>query len=260
MPRTFTSDTVADGPSAAENIQKAEPKAIRLQAVRLFGLGMSDTSKAGKPQVLTRSALCLDSTESTCTSERPPSKPASNGCMKVRRQAESIIRVYGSSSSSSNHSDESQTRVTFTTVAFHTHAIVLGDNPSVSVGPPLAMGGETLYSETVNLDEYEKSRPPRREKCDMLLPRDTRLSWLREEGYARSEIKAAEDEIKVIKKHRRANAQKGLWEKVRVSVRSKKSTALEGKLQSGDDEPAIRRRSSRDVITRARQTKMASTA
>jgi hypothetical protein len=57
----------------------------------------------------------------------------------------------------------------------------------------------------------------------------------------------------VIKRYRRANAHKGIWEKVRVSVR----TALEGKVQSGDDGTARRRRSSRDVIARAPQAKRA---
>jgi hypothetical protein len=263
MPSPLASDTMLVVPTAADNIQKADnvkqkPKKIRRQVVRLFGLGRSDTSKGSRirsSQDLTRSAVCLENTISSCNSERPPLEPASNGCMKVRMQAESIFLVYGSSSSSSSstQSNDSETRATFTTVTFHTHAIVLGDNPSVSVGPPLAMGWEAAYSETVNLDEYEKSRPPRREKCDMLLPKCIRMSWLQEEGYARSELKDAEDAIKVIKRYRRANAHKGIWEKVRVSVR----TALEGKVQSGDDGTARRRRSSRDVIARAPQAKRA---
>jgi hypothetical protein len=110
--------------------------------------------------------------------------------------------------------------------------VVLGDNPSVSVGPPLAMGWKAVQSESLDLEDYETSRPPRRQKRDLIIPKTMRVSWLRDAGYARTELTEVEDEIKLIKKYRQKNAHKGLWEKVREGVRSNDRSA------HGDDAPA----------------------
>jgi hypothetical protein len=106
-------------------------------------------------------------------------------------------------------------RVTFKTVEFHIHALILGDNPAVSVGPPLSIGWEAVASVILDLDAYETARPPRQDSSDLVVPRAMRVDWLREEGCARSEMARVENEIKVIKKHRLRNAP-GLWERVQM--------------------------------------------
>jgi hypothetical protein len=110
---------------------------------------------------------------------------------------------------------EKRPRVTFKTVEFHIHALILGDNPAVSVGPPLSIGWEAVASVILDLDAYETSRPPRQDSSDLVVPRAMRVDWLREEGCARSEMARVENEIKVIKKHRLRNAP-GLWERVQM--------------------------------------------
>jgi hypothetical protein len=108
-------------------------------------------------------------------------------------------------------------RVTFTTVEFHACALILGDNPAVSVGPPLgAWGvalsemGEAVPAVILTLDAYETKRPRRRKWRQLIVPKTTREDWLREQGVACGEMAKVEDEIKVIKMHRRRNARKGL--------------------------------------------------
>jgi hypothetical protein len=244
------------------NLQKADavklkPKKSRWQAVG-FRIAVGETGKNKNIQSLSnsskltvdstpRSSLCLDNTTTACIGPRPSLEPASRGCMKLRTQAESICRTFTSSSPCINESSSSsslQPRVTFSAVEFHTHGLILGDNPSVSVGPPLAISWKAVESKILDLEEYETSRPPRRERRDLVVPRSIRVNWLRAQGYARGELTEVENEIKQIKKHRLTNARKGLWEKVREVVRSNDTT-----IAQDDDASIIRtRRSSYDLL------------
>jgi hypothetical protein len=258
--RPLTSETTS---VAITNIQKADdvklkPKKSRWQAVA-FRITVGDTGKKKNLRSLsdstsskltedsTRSSFFLDNTTTACTSTHPSLEPISHGCMKLRTQAESICRMFTSSSPCINASSSSlRPSVTYSAVEFHTHNLILGDNPSVSVGPPLAMSWKAVETKILDLEEYETSRPPRRDRRDLVVPRSMRVTWLRAEGYARSELAEVENEIKVIKKHRRTNARKGLWEKVREVVSSNDTSAQ-------DDDASIirrRRRSSYDFLVR----------
>lgn len=201
-------------------------------------------------------------TESLTSLTPPPSESAAaDGCLKVLTQAESLLLEHGAR----QHAESQTARVTFTTVEFRTHCIILGDNPSVSSGPPVTIGWKSVESQSLNLSEYEEFREPRREKCDLILPRMTRTQWLRAAGYARSEMKAVDDQVQVIKKHRRRNSRPGLWEKLPFSVRrpSRKSTsttkvatvatetATSVPVLTRAETPMIPRRSSYDVLALA---------
>jgi hypothetical protein len=236
---------------------KLDPKKSGWQGVRFRLSSSQPTSESSD------STLFLDNTISTCNSIRPPLEPACDGCMKARTQAESICRLYTNSSRSETASESSslQPTVTFSIVEFHTHAVILGDNPSVSIGPPLAMGWKAVQSDSLDLEGYETSRPPRRQKRDLIIPRNMRVSWLREEGYARSEIAQVEDEIKMIKKYRKKNAHKGIWEKVRESVRSNDKSAEVVVTKVDDASVKRRRRSTKDLMLRpSRSGNVVSTA
>jgi hypothetical protein len=143
-------------------------------------------------------------------------------------------------------SQKRPSRVTFTTIEIYVHALILGDNPTVSVGPPLSIGWEAVASVILDLDAYETSRPPRRERRDLVVPREIREDWLREEEITRSEMAEVEAEIKVIKKHRLRNARKGFWEIVGDVFRSFDRSAQ-------DDHASVRRRrrSSYSLLIRA---------
>lgn len=68
------------------------------------------------------------------------------------------------------------TMVSFSTVEFHEHAMILGCSPSTSQGPPIEIGWESLGSICVSLDEYEEIRAPRRGKHAMAMPASVRES------------------------------------------------------------------------------------
>lgn len=70
--------------------------------------------------------------------------------------------------SSSNLSMKS--RVSFSTVEFKSHEMILGDNPATGSGPPLEIDWEATGSESLELEEYESVRPPRRTKEELLMP------------------------------------------------------------------------------------------
>jgi hypothetical protein len=241
---------------------KPKPKSSKWQAAAGFRTATGDTSKNKNIQRLSdisnlteesvQSSLYLDNTTTVCRSSVPSLEPAFHGCMKLRTQAESICQTFTTSSPCNNESSLSSSSlrpsVTFSALEFHTHKLILGDNPSVSVGPPIGMSWKAAESEILDLEEYETSRPPRRERRDLVVPRSMRVTWLRNEGYARSEMAAVENEIKGIKKHRKANARKGLWEKVREKISSNEKSANDTSAQDNDTSIKRRRRSSYDLL------------
>ena len=105
-------------------------------------------------------------------------------------------------------SDNSK-KVTFGEVQIHSHQFILGDNPSVSSGPPVTMNWKSFESGTFDLDEYEKQKPAPRSKEAMILPRSFREELLREEGFSRGEMKIATEEATRIQQQRLKSSKDG---------------------------------------------------
>lgn len=159
-------------------------------------------------------------TEDSSSSD-PGDERLDGGCLRIPSQTESVVTLYaapvgsGSSSSVIVHSEtaiQSSERKTvrFGTVTIFVHANILGDNPSVSAGPPLAIDWKALHSTTLSLDAYEEQNPgPRRTSGELLLPRMMRDDILRHEGYARSEMKEVIQEVLKIKSQRENSARDG---------------------------------------------------
>lgn len=119
------------------------------------------------------------------------------GCLKVRTHDDSISRNY--------YSDGQERRsVAFSTIEVRTYPIILGDNPSVSSGPPFTIDWDHQDSEEIDLSDYEILKPEKRTREQILLPARVRESWLRAQGYARSEIVEVGKEVNRIKKCRNA--------------------------------------------------------
>jgi len=69
----------------------------------------------------------------------------------LNRQLESNT----SSNENAAHAAATARSVSFSDVKLHHYQRVLGDNPSVSRGPPIALGNKLLYSTSHSIDEYE---------------------------------------------------------------------------------------------------------
>jgi hypothetical protein len=134
-----------------------------------------------------------DDALSTCSNEGP----SVLGCLKVHTHDDSLQKSY--------QSDELESkRVGFSTVEVRSHAMILGDNPSVSSGPPVTIDWKHQGVTECDLTQYEESKPMRRSKSEIALPAHLREAWLREQGYGSSELARASKEVKKVKKGRSA--------------------------------------------------------
>jgi hypothetical protein len=119
------------------------------------------------------------------------------GCLKLVTQAQSLEQAYGFHSNT-----QSDRKLSFGSVQVHSHAVQLGDNPSISSGPPLTISWKSYATDETSLDEYELYKPLPREKQEMVLPRHVREAWLRQAGYSRGEVNERVNQIKKIKSSR----------------------------------------------------------
>jgi hypothetical protein len=142
------------------------------------------------------------STACTVSSATSPALPVSSAtlpalpvrpwrsCMKISTHALSLERAYGKDL----HPMFSMDTVTvdWSTVQIHSHEVMLGDNPSVSSGPPLGIEWKASYSRKLTVDEYEERSPPHRSPEDLRLPKAVRGRMLRKQGYTPQQLKVAQ--------------------------------------------------------------------
>jgi hypothetical protein len=139
---------------------------------------------------------------SECSAE-----PVVLGCLKVCTHDESLRRSYHS------HSDAQESRsVNFSTIEVRSYPMIMGDAPSVSLGPPLTIDWEHQDVEEYDVSDYEKAKPKKRSKAEMLVPAEVREAWLRDQGYAWSEMEEVRKEINCIKKRRSATISQQRWQ------------------------------------------------
>ena len=98
--------------------------------------------------------------------------------MSISEQSDCSERSDGSNKSS----------VSFSTISFHEHAMILGDNPSTSSGPSLEIDWSKQSSSVLDLEEYEATRYPRRSKKQLHVPGVLRTNWLLASGHTLREI------------------------------------------------------------------------
>ena len=72
----------------------------------------------------------------------------------------------------------------------------ISDNPACSDGPPLEIGVSISRSGPIDIDEYERTRRPRRHLLELKLCRFQREELLMENGYSRAEIDEVPERIK----------------------------------------------------------------
>jgi hypothetical protein len=96
--------------------------------------------------------------------------------------------------------------VSFHRIEIREHERALGDNPAVRTGPALSIGWGSVNAISIDVDEYEEFRPPRRTRSELQMPPNVRRQLLVEQvGVNRSEINAASREAERIKQSRLRN-------------------------------------------------------
>jgi len=96
-------------------------------------------------------------------------------------------------------------RVAFNTIEVREHDLTLGDNPSCSNGPPVSIKWEHNNSYQMSIDDYESDRGSRREKHELVIPREVRLNLVKRDGVSRREIRDVIVENKKIREQSRKN-------------------------------------------------------
>ena len=125
-----------------------------------------------------------------------------------------------SSSSSASSSTPPRRCVSFSTLDLHAHELVLGDNPSTAVGPPLAIGWKRLSTDTLAIDAFEAYRGERRDRAALVMPCFDRERELIGWGFSRSEMRDTQDALEKIKTSRAKNAALTLRERMAVRWRA----------------------------------------
>lgn len=94
--------------------------------------------------------------------------------------------------------------VSFSNISMRNYPLVLGDNPSVSYGPPTTLAWDFEETHEIELEAYEKHRPPRRKPREMLLNYYQRKEILTNSGHSEQEIKDAKRQAEKAKRQRNA--------------------------------------------------------
>ena len=157
------------------------------------------------------------------------------GCLKHKTQFASLRHVY-----KANNSNSEKKLVRFDSIRISSHAIILGDNPAVSKGPPVTIEWKSFESMRVSVDDYEVGKGTctddtalctgtTRRGFAMILPLDVREDMLRAAGYARSEWVAVVRETSRIRQSRAASAHQAALARDRLRWRNYISMSIPGR-------------------------------
>lgn len=102
--------------------------------------------------------------------------------------------------------------VGFSHLDIRSYPVILGDNPSVSAGAPLAIDWQHFHTCMMDIDEYECGRPTRRNKSEMRIPKFERFEILERAGEVDDKVEEAIKKVEVIKKKRDEAARTPMWQ------------------------------------------------
>lgn len=146
---------------------------------------------------------------------------------------------------SANPKNTSGFAVKFESVEIREFPITLGDNPSVSQGAPFTIDWEPqeIY-DPVGLEEYESSRPPRRDYLQMAIPSSIRKDMLLKSGFTNQQIVTGCRDLNFERTRRKKSMQvqhlDGLHESLEKAKRGLKNIVIKG-----------RKKKERDLIRRS---------
>mmetsp|Transcript_21964 Transcript_21964/g.53146 ORF Transcript_21964/g.53146 Transcript_21964/m.53146 type:complete len:181 (+) Transcript_21964:212-754(+) len=157
-------------------------------------------------------------------------KESNSSVMKplVRRSADAFLMC---------SPKEKKKSVSFATVQVRNYPIILGDNPSVTAGPPISIGWQFDAAVYYTVDEWEGERfTSRHAKSKLRVPESVRIEWLCNAGHTIPQIYDIIQHIQEQKYRRRLSLERStLQDKadmVAESMRRKISRAVGNKGRS----------------------------
>ena len=124
-------------------------------------------------------------------------------------------------------------RVTFSCLEIHEFPMTLGDHPSATSGPPVALDWNSEARESiVDLDEYEQKRNPRRKRKQLRLSyRDRKRLLEQQKGFSTEQVNSAWAEALRIRQQRQETLKRGslmmMWDDFSESSQRKLSRIAE---------------------------------
>jgi hypothetical protein len=127
-------------------------------------------------------------------------------------EVESVLRdiesTRDSTSAASLSSTSPSTRISSSTVRFSVleircYPMILGDNPSVTNGIPVTIDWKHDESVVCDVEEYEESRPPRRDRAELMLPSSIRSRLAMDTGSSRKELQEQLRQVNIQRNQRR---------------------------------------------------------
>ena len=79
-------------------------------------------------------------------------------------------------------------RVSFNQIHIREYSLEMGDNPSCSRGPPLSISWDYNDVGSIDLQEFEETRPARRYHGELIIPLSVRKEILLSSGYSPLQI------------------------------------------------------------------------
>ena len=99
-----------------------------------------------------------------------------------------------------------QKSVSFDQIHIRQYQQDIGDNPSCSSGPPVAINWDYSDMRSIDVAEYEETRPSRRYNKELLIPRSTRIDILTDVGYSPKQIMKVTEDVNKCKHQREKSA------------------------------------------------------
>jgi hypothetical protein len=153
--------------------------------------------------------IAVLSERSRSSAYRGPQRTKSDGSaikpvMKKRASDLSLNDSYSLGTASAPPTTNMHRNVSFSHVNIREHERIAGDNPCVTSGVPLSIGWGSIQHPAINLDHYEKSKGPSRDKIEMMVPAAVRKQMLRDEfGVSLKEMNEAIKTVNITKRNRR---------------------------------------------------------
>lgn len=152
-----------------------------------------------------KSSMKKSSSYGCLTDEIPISMK--RGCYKALPMPDMDMIARSKSMASFFHSEEDtapgvKRNVSFSNISMRNYPLTLGDNPSVSYGPPTTLDWGFEEAGDLSLDDYENNRAPRRRPREMLLNYYQRKAILEKNGCSEEEIKQAKRQVERAKRQR----------------------------------------------------------
>ena len=136
--------------------------------------------------------------------------------------------------------EQTSSSVCFASVQVREYPRILGDNPSVTSGPPISLSWnyDQDTSGLCSIDEWESKRgTERRSRSEFRVPESVRTDWVLDAGYSPAQVSEVVDAIQKEKKQRRSSLEKSsLHDKADVvteNVRRRLARAV-GKREKSD--------------------------